>query len=87
MAFTCKECGFRTNEVKGGGGVPTFGTEVILTVQGSDDLSRDLLKSDTAMVAIPELELELDHGTLGTQTFTSFRALLWAAVLINTNRC
>jgi zinc finger protein len=65
MAFTCKECGFRTNEVKGGGGVPTYGSEVVLTVQGPEDLSRDLLKSDTAMVGIPELELELDHGTLG----------------------
>jgi C4-type Zn-finger protein len=28
MAFDCKNCGFRNNEVKGGGAVPTFGTEV-----------------------------------------------------------
>lgn len=75
MAFNCKECGFRTNEVKGGGGVPTFGSEVVLRVESAQDLSRDLLKSDTAMVSIPELELELQHGTLGGM-FTTVEGLL-----------
>ena len=75
MAFTCKECGFRTNEVKGGGGVPTYGSEVELRVESAEDLSRDLLKSDTAMVSIPELELELQHGTLGGM-FTTVEGLL-----------
>ncbi|KAJ1379909.1 ZPR1 zinc-finger domain-containing protein, partial [Ochromonadaceae sp. CCMP2298] len=49
LAFSCDQCGFRTNEVKGGGGVPTAGSEVILTITCADDLSRDVLKSDTAM--------------------------------------
>jgi len=40
MAFGCKICGFRTNEVKGGGAVPTYGTEVRLHVRGEDDLKR-----------------------------------------------
>jgi len=75
MAFNCKECGFRTNEVKGGGGVPTYGSEVLLQVRSAEDLSRDLLKSDTAMVSIPELELELQHGTLGGM-FTTVEGLL-----------
>jgi zinc finger protein len=75
MAFNCKDCGFRTNEVKGGGGVPTYGTEVTLRVSCAADLSRDLLKSDTAMVAIPDLDLELAHGSLGGM-FTSVEGLL-----------
>lgn len=29
------------------------------------DLKRDVIKSDSAMVDIPELDLELGHGTLG----------------------
>ena len=29
------------------------------------DLKRDVIKSDTASVEIPELELELSHGSLG----------------------
>ena len=28
MAFDCKSCGFRSSEVKGGGAIPTLGTEV-----------------------------------------------------------
>lgn len=40
MAFTCANCGYRTNEVKGGGAVPTFGTEVVLTAENAEDLKR-----------------------------------------------
>jgi zinc finger protein len=40
MAFDCKFCGFRTNEVKGGGAVPTLGTEVRLRVTNEEDLKR-----------------------------------------------
>lgn len=55
MAFTCEQCGFRNNEVKGGGAVPTFGTLVTLTVETAEDLKRDVLKSDSASTEIPEL--------------------------------
>lgn len=65
MAFTCEFCGFRNNEVKGGGSIPSMGTEVSLTVTGPNDLKRDILKSDSCSVQIPEIELELQHGTLG----------------------
>jgi zinc finger protein len=40
MAFDCQHCGFRTNEVKGGGAVPTFGTEVQLKVESDADMKR-----------------------------------------------
>ena len=65
MGFSCAFCGFRTNDVKGGGAIPRLGTTVTLVVTDLDDLKRDVLKSDSAMVTIPELELELGHGTLG----------------------
>jgi zinc finger protein len=65
MAFNCSACGFRNNEVKAGGAVPDMGTEVTLRVTCADDLRRDVLKSDSCMVLIPELELELGCGTLG----------------------
>jgi zinc finger protein len=29
------------------------------------DMKRDVIKSDTAAVSIPELDLELSHGALG----------------------
>jgi zinc finger protein len=61
MAFNCEHCGFRNNEVKGGGAVPTFGTEVTLVLTGPDDLKRDVLKSDSSMVFIPELVQYVAH--------------------------
>jgi zinc finger protein len=57
MAFECKVCGFRTNEVKAAGSIPTYGTEMRLRIEGEEDMKRDLLKSDTAMVIIPEIDL------------------------------
>jgi zinc finger protein len=65
MSFCCKICGFRNNEVKGGGAIPTKGCSVTLTVNDAKDLHRDVLKSDSCMVMIPIVELELQHGSLG----------------------
>lgn len=53
MAFNCSMCGFRNNDVKGGGAVPTYGTECSLRVESHEDMKRDVLKSDTAQVMIP----------------------------------
>jgi len=64
MSMDCDKCGFRSNEVKGGGAIPDFGTEVILKVDGPEDFGREILKSDTAGIAIPELDLELEEGSL-----------------------
>ena len=65
MAFTCAFCGYRTNEVKGGGAIPAKGTQISLTVGSEEDLKRDVLKGQSAMLLIPEIELELSHGSLG----------------------
>ena len=75
MAFTCDLCGYKNSEIKAGGAVPRMGTTVSLTVNGHQDLTRDVLKSDSAMVSIPELDLELQHGTLGG-VYTTVEGLL-----------
>lgn len=75
MSFTCKVCGYRNNEVKGGGAIPTKGTEITLTVRSEADLHRDVLKSDSCAVAIPQLELEMQHGSLGG-VYTTVEGLL-----------
>jgi hypothetical protein len=64
MCLDCDKCGYRSNEVKGGGAIPDFGTRVSLTVSGPEDFGREILKSDTAGLAIPELDLELEEGSL-----------------------
>ncbi len=75
MAFNCNECGYRNNEIKGGGAVPTYGTLVSLKVRSFEDLKRDVLKSDSALVIIPEIELEMQSGTLGG-VYTTMEGLL-----------
>lgn len=75
MSFDCANCGFRNNEIKGGGAIPTLGTEVRLLVRSPADLKRDVLKSDSSAVLIPELDLELVCGTLGGM-YTTVEGLL-----------
>ncbi|XP_059451141.1 uncharacterized protein LOC132181936 [Corylus avellana] len=65
MASTCDACGYRNSELKPGGRIPEKGKRIALTVKNISDLSRDLIKSDTASVEVPELDLELASGTLG----------------------
>lgn len=98
MSFVCDYCGFRTNEViihhishmqiKGGGSIPKQGQRTILRTDMehiTEDLRRDVLKSDTAAVyvdslsindvQIPEVQLELEAGTLGGM-YTTVEGLL-----------
>jgi zinc finger protein len=67
LAFVCDLCGYKTNEIKAGGGVPAKGRRWTLTVTGTkpEDLHRDILKSNTACVKIPELGFEMEPGSLG----------------------
>ncbi|KAM7272061.1 hypothetical protein ACFE04_031275 [Oxalis oulophora] len=70
MASTCDSCGYRNSELKPGGRVPEKGKKITLNVKNVKDLSRDVIKSDTAGVIVPELDLELGSGTLGGMVTT-----------------
>ncbi|WWC94185.1 hypothetical protein V866_001025 [Kwoniella sp. B9012] len=75
MAANCFACGYRDNEVKSGGSIADKGKRITLKVEDEEDLSRDLLKSDTAGLEIPEIDLNLQPGTLGGR-FTTLEGLL-----------
>ena len=75
MAFTCKFCGYKSNEVKGGGAIPPKGQAITLHITSEDDLKRDVLKGDSAMLLLPGIELELSHGSLGG-VYTTVEGLL-----------
>lgn len=70
MASSCDLCGYRSSELKPGGEIPKKGKKITLTVRNIEDLSRDVIKSDTASVKVPELDLELTSGTLGGMVTT-----------------
>ncbi|MBZ3876786.1 Zinc finger protein ZPR1 [Sciurus carolinensis] len=75
MATNCENCGHRTNEVKSGGAVEPLGTRITLHITDPSDMTRDLLKSETCSVEIPELEFELGMAVLGGK-FTTLEGLL-----------
>ena len=65
MAFDCAFCGYRNNEIKGGGAIPTFGTSYTCVIKSREDYKRDVLKSDSSAILIPEIDLEVTPGSLG----------------------
>uniref|UniRef100_A0A7S2RY09 Zinc finger ZPR1-type domain-containing protein n=1 Tax=Rhizochromulina marina TaxID=1034831 RepID=A0A7S2RY09_9STRA len=75
MAFDCSYCNYRSNEIKGGGGVPANGQRCVLRVQSAEDLKRDVLKSATADVVIHELGMEASQASLGG-VYTTVEGLL-----------
>jgi zinc finger protein len=75
MCLLCEHCGYKSNEIKGGGAISEQGLKITLNVNSIDDLKRDVLKSDTAGVTIPHLELELAEGSLGG-VYTTVEGLL-----------
>lgn len=75
MATNCDSCGHRTNEVKSGGATEELGTKITLHITDPSDMTRDVLKSETCSVLIPELEFELGMAALGGK-FTTLEGLL-----------
>ncbi|XP_054715917.1 zinc finger protein ZPR1-like [Uloborus diversus] len=65
MATTCDACGHKTNEVKSNTGIEPLGVRITLSIQTPEDLSRDVLKSDTCSICIRELELEAGSAVFG----------------------
>lgn len=65
MAFSCDECGHHDSEVKTGGNVSKNARKITLKCDNEEDLKRDVFKSDSAQLEIPEVGLELTPGTLG----------------------
>nr|POE71987.1 zinc finger protein zpr1 [Quercus suber] len=75
MSTVCETCGYRSNEVKTGGEVPPQGRRITLKVNSQVDLARDILKSESAALACPELQLRVEPGTMGGR-FTTVEGIL-----------
>ncbi|KII85742.1 hypothetical protein PLICRDRAFT_115334 [Plicaturopsis crispa FD-325 SS-3] len=75
MSTNCDRCGYRDNEVKSGSAISPQGKRITLKVEDRDDLSRDILKSETSGLTIPEIDLVLQPGTLGGR-FTTLEGIL-----------
>jgi len=75
MSFVCEQCGYRNNTIKAGGSIAPKGRKISLLVKTKEDLCRDMLKSDTAGLSIPEIDLVVEPGSLGGR-FTTVEGIL-----------
>lgn len=75
MSTVCDHCGYRSNEVKTGGEVPEKGRRITIKIDGTEDINRDILKSESCALSCPELDLSVEPGTLGGR-FTTIEGLL-----------
>lgn len=75
MAFSCDYCGYRNTDIKHGGGISDHATRIVFKVEKPEDMNRDVFKSDTAVMAIPEVDFAMAPGTLGG-LYTTVEGLL-----------
>lgn len=75
MSTVCDHCGYRSNEVKTGGEIPEKGRRITVHIKTKEDLSRDILKSESCAMSCPALDLSVEPGTLGGR-FTTIEGLL-----------
>ena len=74
-AVVCLHCGYRTSDVKTGGEVPAQGRRIWLDVERTEDLKRDILKSETCRLIVPKCGLDVQPGSMGGR-FTTLEGLL-----------
>ncbi|KAI9589303.1 hypothetical protein GQX74_007472 [Glossina fuscipes] len=63
MATVCDVCCCKTNEVKSGGGIEEKGVRFEVTIAAKENLTRDVLKSETCSLRIPELDCKVGRFT------------------------
>jgi zinc finger protein len=68
MATNCDSCGHKTNEVKPGAGIEDKGIRITLKVNDENDIKKDVIKSDTCSIRIPEFEVEASSSGSGRYT-------------------
>lgn len=75
MSTVCHRCGYKSNEVKTGGKIPAKGKRTVLRCTDPADLNRDILKSESCALEVPELGLDITSGTLGGR-FSTIEGIL-----------
>ena len=58
-SFECKYCGYKNNGTEETGKVLEKGIRFTLEVKSTDDLNREVIKSDFTSIRIPHLEFEI----------------------------
>lgn len=59
MAFDCPHCGYRSNELQQANAIAIGGAIYKCHISTKADLNRQLVKTNTAVVKIPEIDFEI----------------------------
>lgn len=62
MSFECPHCFFKNSEIQSAGEIQQRGVRFSLKVENSDDLNRQIIKSDTAIFRVEDIDLEIPAG-------------------------
>jgi zinc finger protein len=62
MSFECPSCGFRNSEIQPAGEIQQRGIKYTVRVDTAEDLSNQIVKSDTAIFRVEEIDLEIPPG-------------------------
>ena len=62
MSFECSHCHFKNAEVQTAGEIQQRGIKITLRVEGAEDLSRQVVKSDSAVFRVEDIDLEIPPG-------------------------
>ncbi|ORX83407.1 zinc-finger protein ZPR1 [Basidiobolus meristosporus CBS 931.73] len=73
MSTACEQCGYKNNEVKPTGSIAAKGKRITLHLKDGEDMSREVVKSDSCKVSIPELRFE---SILSAGKYTTVEGLL-----------
>lgn len=71
----CDECGYKSIEIQSAGEISKLGRRYTLHVTDPSDLSREVLKSNTCSIDLPDIGVSLSPGTLGG-IYTTLEGLL-----------
>ena len=62
MSFYCSHCHFKNTEVQSAGEIAERGVKNVLVMQELDDMQRQVVKSDTAVFRVEDLDIEIPPG-------------------------
>jgi zinc finger protein len=62
MSFDCPHCHFKNAEIQPAGEIQQRGVKFTLKADRSEDLSRQIVKSDTAIFRVEDIDLEIPPG-------------------------
>lgn len=62
MSSECPDCGWKNAEVQPAGEIQQRGVKITLRIDSAEDLSRQIVKSDTAVFRVEDIDLEIPQG-------------------------